>query len=239
MNELIRQQYLEALGVQTYMPRVSLAAAPAPVLCDWSFMAGALAQSPVPSAEPIRAAAEPGPVEVAQVLQSLRQPAQTTKPAARPVARPQPVGRAEPAFSVSLWQFAGLLVLADRNPEQALPVGKLLTNILLALGHRQPDTSRPEVIRWPLEGLSAAQTGPADCYFASILSARRPADQPTSLLCFGERISTSLDPQRQKKLALSETETLPLIPLPSLEQLLTEPARKAAVWADIAHLRIG
>lgn len=244
MNELARQQYLEALGVQTYMPRVRLLAAPAPRLCDWSFMADALApETEVGSAGPVSQGASAGPVaagepvQAARVLQSLRDQVQGARPA-RPAPRVQPASAVEPAFSVSLWQFAGLLVLADRDPGQALPVGKLLANILLALGHKQVDTSKPEVIRWPLEGLSAAQTGPADHYFASILSARRPAGQAASLLCFGERISASLDPQGEKALRLSDTDQLPLLRLPSLELLLTEPARKAAVWSAIAHLRI-
>jgi hypothetical protein len=38
MNELQRQQYLDAMGIDTYMPRWILPAAPAPVACDVSFL---------------------------------------------------------------------------------------------------------------------------------------------------------------------------------------------------------
>jgi hypothetical protein len=77
MNELQRQQYLDALGVDTYMPRWVLPHAPEPVACDVSF---------IPS--------ELGAGEVGQgAAGAMSQPATND---AAPVVRSAPVGGASP-----------------------------------------------------------------------------------------------------------------------------------------------
>ncbi|AFU98906.2 hypothetical protein [Simiduia agarivorans] len=245
LNERARRQYLEAMGIQTYMPRLQLPAAPQAAPVDLSFLPAALeADVASPASPPATAAASgespkaSGEVlgELLNTMGAVTKAAQPTVP--KPAATPKHKTAAAPALNVSLWQVADLLILADRHPEQALPVNSLLANILVAL-NRPADTRKPEVIRWPLEGLAAAHAGNAEDYFLPILQARRPADQTSTLLCFGEQISQALCGQDDAGTALTLPggDSLPTLRLPSLDTLLIQPELKASVWAAIKHLR--
>ncbi|MBB3169471.1 hypothetical protein [Simiduia aestuariiviva] len=272
MHELARQHYLDAMGIQSYMPRLVLPAAPVPTQCDLRGLVDDDAQSQpvVPTTAPTtgpspdsqagatvtRAAAQPAPLSehpepaatsVDDILASMGAVPAATKAAPKTSSKPYGAAAAEaPAvsFSVSLWQFAGLIVIADRHAEQALPVNLLLKNILVALGRARDRTDNPEVIKWPLAGLPVAQAGPALTYFTSLLLARRLPDQETRLLCFGETIAAQLAPQTKQitqgafDLPLAEGEAMPAIALPSLEDILRTPSLKATVWRAIAPLRL-
>lgn len=249
MHELARQHYLEAMGIQTYMPRWVLPAAPIPLQCDLAGLGvGAVRVSSHESVtrESVRsesATTHGRPVAAADVIQALLQPsAPVVAVKAKPtVLNSLPKAEEVVSFSVNLWQFAGLLVLADRHTHMALPVNVLLKNILIALGRQRVKTDKPEVIKWPLDGLSVAQAGPADSYFKSLLLARRVADQPATLLCFGDAIAGQMmgpGPMFELNvMSLSETDTMSAISLPSLETLIQQPALKADVWSAISSLR--
>lgn len=287
MHELARQHYLEAMGIQTYMPRLVLPAAPIPMQCDLSGLDREGSPS-APASEAVhRLLAESVGAEggrnagEAAITSSERNTAVTdtqgsakastagaqsvnellasmgTLPAQARNTKPEPkaaaVATAAPIvpLSVSLWQFAGLIVLADRHPEQALPVNLLLKNILVALGRTRDKTDAPEVLKWPLEGVPVAQAGPALTYFSSIILARRLPDQETTLLCFGAQISEQLlssdavtaDSETggisHGELTLSGSDKIPAIALPSLEDILRTPSLKPAVWQALAKLRLG
>ncbi|UTA47324.1 hypothetical protein L1F30_14270 [Simiduia sp. 21SJ11W-1] len=261
MHELARQHYLDAMGIHTYMPRLVLPVAPIPVQCDLSgLVSDAPAEIPAPPAEQSlaqtrpqgvqgepTAATEPGAKSADEILASMGAlSAPTTKTSSKPAPKLK-AARAEAAahFAVSLWQFAGLIVMADRHAEQALPVNLLLKNILVALGRTRDKTDAPEVLKWPIEGLPIAQAGPALTYFGSIISARRLPEQATTLLCFGETIAKQLLPDvtvdsanvGEGSFSLGDDDTVPAIVLPSLESILQNPALKPAVWAAIRPLR--
>ncbi|BFM10431.1 hypothetical protein R50072_05840 [Simiduia litorea] len=259
MQEMARQQYLEAMGIQTYMPKWVLPSAPLPLQCDLA----SLTIEQVDSAPALNASSATltanqsctadsvsAPEAVGDLLQSMLASAKVAESAKAPskianlslLAKQQQSEKLE-AFAVNLWQFTGLIVVADRQVQKALPVNVLLKNILIALGRSIADAQKPEVIKWPLEGLSAAQSGPADTYLKSILLARRFAGQATSLLCFGDMSSRNLLNQdtplyAQTQVGLSDTEAMPAICLPSLEALIETPEMKASVWAAISHLRL-
>lgn len=244
INERARRQYLEAMGIQTYMPRVQLPAAPQAALVDLSFLPADLDAETVRASVPQAAITSEGPRGSGEVLGELLTTmgvaAKPTLPT--PAAKPTPATRTQsaiaPNLNVSLWQVADLLILADRHPEQALPVNSLLANILIAL-NRPADTRKPEIIRWPLEGLAVAHAGSPEDYFLPILQARRAADHTSTLLCFGERISQALCHQEDAKISLTLPggDSLPAVCLPSLDALLINPQLKASVWAAIKHLR--
>lgn len=247
LNERARRQYLEAMGIQTYMPRLQLPAAPQAAAVDLSFLPSDLeegAVSPAPTrSESVAAAERPRPSGevLGELLDAMgagtKAAAQSTP--SKPAVTPLNKATAARALNVSLWQVADLLILADRHPEQALPVNGLLANILVAL-NRPADTRKPEIIRWPLEGLALAHAGNADDYFLPILQARRPADETSTLLCFGEHISQALCGQgddASAALNLPGGDSLPTLRLPSLDRLLLQPALKASVWAAIKYLR--
>ncbi len=78
MNELQRQQYLDALGIDSYMPRWVLPMAPAPVLCQ-----------PV-TAQPERAGSvPPQPVATEVMAQTTPAPAERVESAALTASAPQ------------------------------------------------------------------------------------------------------------------------------------------------------
>ena len=250
MHELARQHYLEAMGIQTYMPRLVLPAAPVPRQSDLSGLASPQVMPPLvadsPTQSMIGEAEALPPIQTPQsvdaLLASMGAPSVAAS-VAKKVARPLPAAEtANISFAVSLWQFSGLMVIADRHPEQALPVKLLLKNILVALGRGGDVPVSPEIIRWPLENVPAAQAGPVASYLTSLLQARRITDQPTTLLCFGRVIRAHLstdatDRFQEVSLTLSDKGTMPLITLPSLEEILMAPDLKAPVWAAIARLR--
>jgi hypothetical protein len=247
MHEQARQHYLDAMGIQTYMPRLVLPAAPVPRQCDLSGLVSASTpQAPLATKSLAATDSAPSDTQTPQSVDALlasmgAAPSAAVAPAKKPVKAVAPLA-ASVSFSVSLWQFAGITVIADRHPEQALPVNLLLKNILVALGRTQDATDNPEVIRWPLEGVPAAQAGPAAAYFYSLLLARRLPAQTTTLLCFGEVIGAQLAGQaianyQTTTLALSEQDSMPMIALPGLDAILIDPQLKAPVWAAIAQLR--
>ena len=262
MQEMARQQYLDAMGIQTYMPKWVLSSAPVPLQCDLADVcAGSDNVGSRPAARPqvvlaapqdsANAASASTPELAGDILQAMlsgAKAADTTKPASKAnnlslIAKQQLLAAQDDAFAVNLWQFTGLIIVADRLVQKALPVTYLLKNILVALGRSVAEAQKPEVIKWPLDGLSAAQSGPADTYLKSILLARRFAGQPTTLLCFGSMSSKNLLPDgavcyAQSEVILSDAEAMPAVALPSLEALIEAPEKKAQVWAAISHLRI-
>ncbi|BFM15227.1 hypothetical protein R50073_14100 [Maricurvus nonylphenolicus] len=104
MNELQRQQYLDALGVDTYMPRWVLPHAPEPVACDVSFIPSELEGS------------EGGGEGISAAVAS--QPA-VNDSAATPVARPASTGAApqgQASSSSVLAVLSGETPTADKVP---------------------------------------------------------------------------------------------------------------------------
>lgn len=177
MNELQRQQYLEALGVDSYMPRWVLPLAPEPRRCAAPLAASIRASVPEPAAleapvsesvavdsvceimpdvaEP-RAPATPaqpsGSVEAAQpTIQLLDEPAESS-PVALPAAKTDAAVTPDVSFALGAWRISDdLLVVDSRKAELALPVDALLVNMLSALGYPPAALPKVEVVRWPRE----------------------------------------------------------------------------------------
>lgn len=259
MYEQTRQQYLDALGVQTYMPKWILPSAPLPVQCDLAAVrqvALAVERQPKLPLSVVSAQSETSSdsaqtsESVEGLLQSMlltRKSTDIAKPTAAltglSLLAKQQLQANVHSFALNLWQCTGLIVVADRQVEKALPVSVLLNNILVALGRSLHDTQKAEIIKWPLENLSAVQAGPADAYLKSILSARRLAGQETTLLCFGEQSCVNFLGQdvalyTQQEVALTDKAPLPALGLPSLETLIETPSLKAQVWNAISYLRL-
>lgn len=70
MNELQRQQYLDALGVDTYMPRWVLPHAPEPVACDVSFIPSELGAGEAGKGITAGVASQPTTNDAAPVVRS-------------------------------------------------------------------------------------------------------------------------------------------------------------------------
>ncbi len=179
MNELQRQQYLDAMGVDTYMPRWVLPHAPAPVACDVSFIPGDLE-----SGQPQDAGKPGGEVQNKAASNDAIAPLSASraeakdKPESALAALAEPVARVQaaaeqvqstdnstdssaakaplndepvPQFALSIWRVSEqLLVIDSRQAQLALPTEPLFINILVALGYPRQPLPKTEVIRWPM-----------------------------------------------------------------------------------------
>ena len=159
MNELQRQRYLSALGIDTFVPRLVLPCAPPSVPCE-------LPEATVPAAA--------GPA----VMEAVRQPASTATATAsgasgadtvgqvlrdmgvaKPTAvRKEPLKAAVPkqrevleTIHLHLWRPADDLIVVDHyHPGDALPNHTLLSNMLRLLWPNDVRIDAGEAIRCPI-----------------------------------------------------------------------------------------
>lgn len=183
MNERRRTEYLEAMGIQTFVPRWILPAArpsqqaplpePEAVESPAKDERPAMAQTQALAASETRATSTQRVTGVVSGIigELAGQEAMRAKPESAPSAsihtpakRVLDVLEGSPtteivSFSLSLWRVSdGLMVIDSHQAKQALPTHTLLSNILLAKGMRTP-LSRPEVLSWPMVGGAADEGG--------------------------------------------------------------------------------
>lgn len=181
MNEQRRTAYLEAMGIQTFVPRWILPAARPPRQALLPEPVEPLTVDERPAAAQVQAHAESEPrrtstQQVTGVVSGIigelaGKEARRAKPAPAPEDSAQsPAKRVldvlkGPAptevvnFSLSLWRInEGLMVIDSHQARQALPTHTLLSNILFAKGIRTPP-GRPEVLNWPMIGGAADAEG--------------------------------------------------------------------------------
>lgn len=179
MNELQRLHYLDAMGIDTYMPRWVLPKAPVAVACtpvvserDKVVEVTATAQTAVEALERSDAkepALAPSRVDdVLSIVAATPSLPENKSPAAAPTRdlgqreEVQPEPDTDVSFSLSVWRVSeDLLVVDSRHSELALPTESLLSNILLALGYGVVTLPRAEVISWPMFDNVSAPKGEA------------------------------------------------------------------------------
>ena len=175
MNEARRQQYLDVIGIDSYMPRLILPFAPVSKQCQPAVdepPLAVIAQGVTPDSELAVAETVTGPNDnadyVAQaksaeqintvskvaspldVLHSVSESAgerlkDTTEADVTPAAKAQDV-----SFALSVWRVSDdLLIIDSRQAELAYPVNTLLINILSALGFAKARLPKTEVLAWP------------------------------------------------------------------------------------------
>jgi hypothetical protein len=168
MNELQRQQYLSALGVDSYMPRIHLPYAPVSVVCelpvdDYQHEVTALndapsmAVAPSPVVKPPTIKSEVGDSPVNHLIGDILGDRRISKPIAAATSAADILAGLETKvvaidpFSLSIWRpVDGLLVIDSRNSKLALPTEMLLKNILRTLYPDQPAQMQEEILRWPM-----------------------------------------------------------------------------------------
>lgn len=172
INELQRQAYLSALGIDNYMPRVILPFAPASVVCELPVFTEVDNLPPVDQSIP---AVVDKPVQVAKgtettsAIEMLGEV--STAKRSGPLVNAATIleqldTKKAPAiapFALSLWRpVPGFLIVDSRNTALALPTELLLNNLLRTylgthlgahigahIGLGKPDM-REEVMRWPM-----------------------------------------------------------------------------------------
>ncbi|MYM63179.1 hypothetical protein [Pseudomaricurvus sp. HS19] len=264
MNELQRMQYLEAMGIDSYMPRRQLLLGPAMRQCQPVLPAQPAAVSggditpvaPVPGSQGEVAAAAgktgAGAVSVADIL---GQPATIVTPKPAPVEealKPAPEAVVVPRFALSLWRVTEqLLVVDSRHAELALPTEALLLNMLNALGLQLRGLPRAEILRWPMVENHFTRQGEAEAREAlrAMLEAMHEEQPVTQLLLMGPEAchyladspgssaEQTLETMQGKAVAAAGLGPCAVV-LPSLTQMLQAPALKAVAWQALQPFRL-
>jgi hypothetical protein len=163
MNELQRQAYMEAMGVDSYVPRLVLPAALPSQLCEWPVMEASPASPSPVSASPDTITAEtPAPVRAAgngsaAAMQALL--GENAKPSVKKVAPAASQGlvkantnkKAVPHFSLSIISGNNILIVDESLPGHVNPEDYLLLlhNMLFALGVGKQQLSI-DTFNWPV-----------------------------------------------------------------------------------------
>lgn len=248
MNELQRQAYLSSLGIENYAPRWILPAAPAPVACVMplpiveistavdqalastsilsnilesqerspSVLSSAIADLDMPKKAPVLS-------NTAAILQQLEE-----KKA--PVVQP---------FSLSVYRpQAGFLIIDTRNTSLALPAELFLHNLLRGYLNTTQFAFGEEVLRWPMiENRFVSRTeDDARNELQTWLAVENELRPIHKLWLMGENATRywldSSEPWLSICWTIQPIKNLPLqaLIMPSLNQLLQNPAQKSKVW---------
>lgn len=241
-------EYLDALGIEQFVPRKRLLGAK-------SSLALIRVHSPVETTPATKVAlapielaevSVPQPVAklVSQVTERLIAPDNTPSARSATLAQPPaPTGLVTPQkvlrFALTVWHLPGWLWIDSRQSQQALPTDALLHNILAALKLKEP--VKPEVIKWPpVESpLQVQDWAQAREMMNSFLTPRLlPGER---LILMGEAAYNACTQgpfDYAERLAANDLQhpTHPCLLLPSLAQILTEPALKAEVWRRLQRV---
>ncbi len=259
MNELQRQQYLSALGVDSYMPRIHLPFAPVSMVCDLPIAElQSSALEPVTFAEPVAItqplARQPVTAEAgtspANLIGDFLEPKRAVKPASAIASAAAILASLDTKpitispFSLSIWRpVDGLLVIDSRNSKLALPTEQFLKNILRAVYANQPVQMQEEILRWPMIENSFAKRTLADARnelqtWLAVQCEIRPINH---LWLMGKNAATYLLPEQDSfsdsvfgLRDLAEVRMTALL-LPSLNDLLQQQSEKPALFNALRH----
>ena len=259
MNELQRQHYLSALGVDTYMPRWHLPYAPLSVVCELP-LASIDVQSPtkieasVESVAPLIQTAhltktlsnEVSPVnnlmgdilETKKAIKSATLPTSAADILAQLNAKPVTID----AFSLSIWRpVEGVMIIDSRNTKLALPTEILLNNILRSIFSNQTLKPQEEILRWPMIENSFAKRTVDDARteLQTWLSVQNEIRPIRYLWLMGSNAAAYLLPAQTvisdalfQSVALADS-TIHALNLPSLNELLQKPATKQKLFSAL------
>lgn len=259
MNELQRQAYLSALGIETYMPRWQLPCAPESVACLVPVIDS---QAPVTCAPSRLIESIITPSITSSIL---RTPAKLDSSPAIDMlgnldVRQKPIASINAdsilqhfeekkeifvaPFSLSLWRpVPGFLIIDSRNTTIPLPTELLLSSILrTVLGATKVDL-KEEVLRWPLiENRFVSRTASdARNELQTWLMVENELRPINRLWLLGENAGQYLVNENISVIesrwlltevtGLSGKGSIPALLLPSLNELLQKPEDKALLWA--------
>lgn len=277
MNELARMQYLDALGIDTFIPRLILPAAKVSVQCELPVVTSDELTASNEVMHRLDAAAqfadENGndtsrssfaselPVAAGAFVKSFLEPAASksasknlrsnTKTLSDVVVAPTLKSLIDSKhqsdqkalrFQLNFWhQPNGLSVLDTREPKAALPTTALLANIY-AIFSPNVHVPRADLLQWPL--IESPVPNPSEWQDARDLTqaflASRCSNSPARLmLILGDTAmqmvgQTDRVPDYGAVITISGMPT-PAIFLPSLAQLLKEPALKRFIWPAVTQ----
>ena len=261
MNESQRMQYLSALDVDCYMPRLVLANAPKAQLCSISIAAATgSANSPAdlvqPSSAVVNAHTSKGAFKASDVLASLAVTSSspkksiTQKTAVILAADDKPTEtniQFEPVqpFSLSLQRVGPLLLIDSCSGDAALPTDRLLHSIAFALGYEHSQIKAAEVFNWPVTaGVDSVQTiDSLRLDLQAFLDGKLLSNPIEQLFLLGENSSKYFIDKEllytdflYQKIDLPSCSTTAII-APSLSQILADAVSKRNFWLAIRDSR--
>ena len=230
-----KQQYLDAMGIQPWYPRVRLNLAPEPFVFGSSVETGSETASSVAAIEP--ATAQPRAAEQPAALASQTPPPSiaTEAPSAEPVpasTEPRPSANVKPIhFGLGLYVLGPWLIVsslsAQHNAQQD-PAFRLLIAILRQFGNQDEEPSYHHVIAWPFFSNPNADQGKlaANQYVNGVIEHLVEEHPVRRVLVFGGVLAKLNDWDSPEGDCIS----LPRMNLPSLYKMLKDPSQKAKAW---------
>ncbi|MBU2885371.1 hypothetical protein KO507_06315 [Gilvimarinus agarilyticus] len=255
MDELARQKYLNALGIDGYMPRVRLPHAPQPVLCAIpetlvqasSHTPAQALMRPETEALPARSTPKENVESVGQVLAGIGgNQERKAAPKAPLKASLTPKTAGVKPVHLHLWRASPSLMIVDQHePGMAFPKETLLTNILRATQQISQPLAEAERIRCPINDDLASRYREEDVSeeLKAWINEELIKSPQANLWIFGLRPAQYLaTPETKPEATFSqalvscygETETTRRAAvLPSLTELLQTPDLKRQVWQTL------
>lgn len=250
MNELRRAEYLNALGVASYMPRRLLPLAPKPRLARLPVAPVQQGQQESQQSQGLQAAlvAQPGqveqapsPAQVASVIDRIevavdgaQQPPRASVAEAAAVA-PTAQQAAEPFVLNCWWMGEQLLAIDSHAPGVALPLEKLFANMVRALEWHKLPLARHR-LQWPLaQDRFSAQAGEEDARemclsWLEAVAEKRPTAEIWLMGDAARRFCTPVELSGSTATWIQNGNEARIVAFPSLTELLQAPARKRDVW---------
>lgn len=259
MNELQRQMYLSALGMDTYMPRWHLPFAPVSVACELPMAASephtnmkpelpkesfAVPVQPPPILKSVTSDVSPvnnliGDIfDAKKVTKSIIQPTSAADILAQLDVKPITIE----AFSLSIWRpLDGVMIIDSRNTKLALPTELFLNNILRSIFSNQSLKPQEEVLRWPMieNSFTKRTANDARNELQTWLSVQHEIRPIRYLWLMGSNAAAYLLPETlvyadslHKIIQLADSTITALI-LPSLNELLQKPAAKQQLFSAL------
>ena len=257
MNELVRMQYLDAMGIDSFVPRMILPAAPLCVACELPVSLvdyEPAAEFIDPLEQEVSQPATPSPKTTAIVKQLLASgeasptSATTSRPAVSSGLTLQALLAAKPKkqlrFVLTVWQLAnGVVFIDSKEPKAALPTSALLGNVVKGL-YPAESIPKPDSINWPLlESPIALDNALHEAreMTHAFLASRFEVITPKLLIVMGRVASDMVitAPQSDSgSMAFGESASPSHLPcaavyLPSLAELLREPTLKYVIWPAV------
>lgn len=233
MNERLRLDYLDAMGIVQYAARFPLVGAlPSPVV-EYDKVEYDEVEPPATTS---------AQENIRKIFSEEKQPSTASKnPAETPATTLQKiVDLSKPENTVFhcqvvLWIVDDLLILAEtpRMDNQQL---FLLRNILKAIGRAEQLTNANQ-FSWPLsqhkdKGLAAARD-----HFQGMLDGGALKNSAVrQILCFGSNTTTLLSNDSQHTTTTEQYRDWPIIAVCALHDMLEQPAKKADTWRTLQVL---
>lgn len=257
MNERQRMHYLDAMGIDAFVPRFVLPAAKASEQCVLPAVSGE-EESRIIVEQSFQSPVE-GPVVpvhkgkggerrlLDDIVQATRAPApDKAERLDEPTAQSLPVSEQQQApvrFSLALWHLRNVQVIDSRRHGDALPTDALLSNILQAVGCLDLNLPKAEMLHWPMVerqqngGWSAAQE-----MVQGFLDGRLLARPVAYLFLFGNDAARAVlgadcdfEQVCYRKVPVPAFDAEAVV-MPSLADILYQPECKRDVWHALIDL---